>query len=502
MSKPEVVECEYSSQYRRIESSFIWNSPGKYIDGINKFLSYMRTDRNEPIIEKGGFKIAKRFGFSRNDFSLKDVRSFYSYEKLWDQFGNFFSDQKTNYDARLIHKCAQLAVNDLGILDDSLDLLDLNADMYKRIDPSKSAGLPTMSNKGDAFADSLARSISILNHGKYFTPAVATSRTQKNFKTRLAWAFSLDQILIEHMIYGPIFDNLRFDHPLMSKSASSITAQKIYSAEIKYRYNIGVDYSQFDSRVPAGIIRIVFSKIKKLFKRSGKSQTYLNKLDKVFDLIIDGFINTNILMPNGKIYQKHRGIPSGSQLTSLIGSLCNLTMLKSYFVENNIYAKCYVLGDDSASFTDVKISLNHLSQYMSHKFGMIVNPDKCSVRKSGQGVEVLGYTYSKGFRFEPVRDTLAKLIFPESTRKTVNSYSYFLSNLVLSYAKTNQNIRDNLHKAIRKPFCSPSNMRPFGDPTDYVYNAKGNRGPDHIRNDKLAQYEKELGESVVIHSFS
>lgn len=502
MCKPEVVECEFSSQYRQFKSNYVWSAPKQYVEGINNYLKYLRTDRDNAIIESGGFKIAEKFGYSRQDFSLEDVRSFYSYKKLWEQFGNFQTDIKTNYDPKLLHAAAQIAVNELGIQDGSLELDALDVSLYTKIDPGKNAGLPSLENKGDQFGYALSRAISIIYHGKHFTPAVATVRTQRKHKTRLAWAMPLDQVLIEHTIYGPIMENLSFNHPLLSRNSSSIIAQKIYSSEIRYKYNVGIDYSQFDARVPSGVIRVIFNKLKQLFNTNNKTDDYLFRFEKTFEKVIQGFIDTIILMPDGHLYQKHRGIPSGSQLTSLIGSLCNLTMLKYYFMSSKIHGRSLALGDDSASFINNKISLNHLSAFMSRVFGMIVNPSKCSFRNSGDGVEVLGYLYKRGFRQEDPRKTLAKLIFPETNRKTVHNYSYFLSNLVLEYSLTNVNLYENLHKAIRRPSTSPRNLRPYGSPKDYVTYAKSNRNLSKITKGSRSGYLKEIGESVVAHAFS
>lgn len=57
-----------------------------------------------------------------------------------------------------------------------------------------------------------------------------------------------------------------------------------------------------------------------------------------------------IVLPNGEIFQKHGGIPSGSGLTSLLGSLCNIIILDnilSSYDETNLGYKFIVYGDDS-----------------------------------------------------------------------------------------------------------------------------------------------------------
>jgi hypothetical protein len=52
------------------------------------------------------------------------------------------------------------------------------------------------------------------------------------------------------------------------------------------------------------------------------------KTKLLFDYIKDSFIHSCILLPSGRIVQKHTGIPSGSGLTSLIGSIANMLIIE------------------------------------------------------------------------------------------------------------------------------------------------------------------------------
>jgi hypothetical protein len=55
------------------------------------------------------------------------------------------------------------------------------------------------------------------------------------------------------------------------------------------------------------------------------------RMHRVFQFIKKYFINTKMMLPNGDIYQKADGLPSGSTFTSLIGSIVNMIVIDFLF---------------------------------------------------------------------------------------------------------------------------------------------------------------------------
>ena len=480
------------STLRSMASNYTWNCSSQFQPKIQDYLKHLNSPKTKPIIEKGGYKIAEKFGYSRDDFTDDDVRSYYDPEKLYDQLLNFGSEIKTSYDKGTMIRAVRQAVKQLGITKGSLRPLALDKDLSSHLKLEKNSGLPMLTSKGNAFYDSLYRAQSILELDKGFTPAIATYRTQRKRKTRLAWSMPLDQILVEHTIYQPIIDGLSISHPLLTKHSTSVLGSKLYSKDIEYKYNVGIDYSQFDSSVPSSLIYSIFGELEKLFGYGDDlEKDYLSRL---FAKIANGFIHTNIMMPDGKLYQKHRGIPSGSQLTSIIGSLANLSMLRYYAIVKNIKMESFVLGDDSATFTNSKIYLEDVSKFMFSTFGMKVSVEKSSIRT--KDVEVLGYVWVRGLRTEDVRKTLAKLIFPETSRKSVTHYSKFLSNLVLEYALTNKLMRNGLAQALRVQHLTLDAFSPRGDETDSLDSARKNRLVRYVHTISRAEH------NVIAHALS
>lgn len=150
---------------------------------------------------------------------------------------------------------------------------------------------------------------------------------------------------------------------------------------------LSLDFSKFDQTVPDWLIHQCFNIIRKFFEKK-----YYNELD----WIEYEFINTTIAIPGHGILQKHKGIPSGSNFTQIVGSMANFIMVTSYiastckersFSERVRYVErvlsggsgltIYAMGDDNLMFLDLKLTLEDLAAYVHRVFGVNVHPEKC-----------------------------------------------------------------------------------------------------------------------------
>lgn len=108
------------------------------------------------------------------------------------------------------------------------------------------------------------------------------------------------------------------------------------------------------------------------------------RLKKVFGWLRWNFINTKIMLPDGRMVRKDHGIPSGSYFTSLVGSLSN-AVICNYLM--NIMGmeikKQHYLGDDSLIFLHEKhfssFNYDEARELAAVHLGMILHPDKFSV---------------------------------------------------------------------------------------------------------------------------
>lgn len=114
---------------------------------------------------------------------------------------------------------------------------------------------------------------------------------------------------------------------------------------LPFQFVLEGDWSRFDQTVPSEYIHLAFSLIMQKF------EGLTDRDRRVFEYIEYNFIHSVYYLPDGGVIQKRCGIPSGSQWTSLIGSMVNrmvLTALCQKLVDQGavINYRIVVYGDD------------------------------------------------------------------------------------------------------------------------------------------------------------
>jgi len=192
----------------------------------------------------------------------------------------------------------------------------------------------------------------------------------------------------------------------------------IEEMKTRHRFIYSLDYSGFDSSIPAEMIDDAF----------GVARTYLD-LDKheksVWDRYVNDFIHSRLVSTlDGQITQKHRGIPSGSAFTSIIGSIVNLILAQYMWIRATGHGlatdQMFILGDDIliASNTQVKPAL--LARYAA-ELGFTVSTEKSSVRDGKlespdaytNQVHFLGHYWVHGLPRRPVKELVQRMVYPE-----------------------------------------------------------------------------------------
>jgi hypothetical protein len=184
--------------------------------------------------------------------------------------------------------------------------------------------------------------------------------------------------------------------------------------EFKARYKrvYCVDFSGFDSSIPASVLGDAFEVL--------KSYLHLNSEEKeLFYRLTNDFIHSRIVLPDGSMYQKHRGIPSGSPFTSIIGSICNLLVLNYMWIKVTGVAltkdRVMVLGDDSVVAANANPSLRELAD-AAGDLGMQVDLKDSSIANGPERVVFLGHEWENGRPHRPVRDVVIRSVFEENHR--------------------------------------------------------------------------------------
>jgi len=173
-----------------------------------------------------------------------------------------------------------------------------------------------------------------------------------------------------------------------------------------------LDFSGFDSSVPAFLIGDAFEILRTHLELDAEETD-------LFYRLTNDFIHSRIVLPDASMYQKHRGIPSGSPFTSLIGSICNLLILNYIWIKLTGVAlkedRVLVLGDDSVVASNSNVSLDDIAQ-VATELGMEVSVSKSKVATRKDRVEFLGHEWVNGRPHRPKREIAIRLVFEEKHR--------------------------------------------------------------------------------------
>lgn len=222
--------------------------------------------------------------------------------------------------------------------------------------------------------------------GVMYTPA------STKFKDRFIWGEDGGSVTVEAQHARPVihhcvthwYNYAGGDDP----DEDRLKIRKAWNLGMKYWTSI--DFSKFDQTIPAWLIEDCFSIIKKFYDKSEWLE---------IDWECWNFIHSNVITPGGTVYHVDKGIPSGSNYTQIIGSMCNFLMVCTYlaskcggsFQEKFDYVReelsstvdptdpnltLFCMGDDDLFFTRHEIDVKALSEYVGSLFGVKIHPDK------------------------------------------------------------------------------------------------------------------------------
>jgi len=149
---------------------------------------------------------------------------------------------------------------------------------------------------------------------------------------------------------------------------------------------LGTDWNSFDASIPAWLIRDAFAILYNCFDMSKYqvrgAPTDPDTLPRLWKQIVRYFINTPIKMPDGRVFVKSRGVPSGSYFTSLVNSVCNCIVMHYLLLRSKVaYSQraFWVLGDDSLIAFKGNLVVNDLAAIALSGFGMMLNGEKSEI---------------------------------------------------------------------------------------------------------------------------
>jgi len=246
-------------------------------------------------------------------------------------------------------------------------------------------------------------------------------------KIRHVFGQAFHYILIEGLSLQPLLQMfMSIDSPYFIGLDPRKAVPDLIERFVTYQGDmLSLDWSSFDQTVEHWEIEDVFNLLESILDFPNPESRSAFHFSKVF------FINRKIASPDGNLYFKHRGVPSGSYFTNLVDTFVNYRRVQYLFhrlfnyILPSYMIKC--LGDDSILNIPRSLHFNPyqfapiLAEYVSI---WLLSIDKCSFGQGGDTVDFLQRTLWIGDQSRD-RERVDRLaMFPEYpvTDKQISAY--------------------------------------------------------------------------------
>ena len=280
------------------------------------------------IIEKGVLSSLEAQGFSFDVF--KHNRSESKPEALFDGLAKYWKKRSFNPNRQALKVASAMAFKVFGCQGQKLEPLPLDERLISTIKTGKSSGAPEFVKKGEAFLKDLTRAKRVLKErGRkpYCVPWRRTQPGKDGPKVRLVWGYPQAVTLMEARFARPLIDRFVSQPSVMAfgLSDAGLGARLIPISNMGSR--LSLDFSGFDSSIHDELISIAFSVMATHFRELNEEER------RCWQFIRGYFTNTPIAMPDGQLYVKRRGVPSGSYFTQIVDSIVNFLVVQYAFLQ-------------------------------------------------------------------------------------------------------------------------------------------------------------------------
>jgi len=252
----------------------------------------------------------------------------------------------------------------------------------------------------------------------------------ENLKTRAVWVYPFEISILEGKWALPYYSHLEQNVPEVHFGEGSMQnlAKHLMSGIANHdnAVEVTLDWSGFDTSVPNFLIDdafdIIFSSFDEEYTNHHGVDIYgghhmASKNLEIQKFIRNYFKYTKIMLPDGSIYAKSHGIPSGSFFTQAVGTIVNYIAtltLNIYFGWNG--KRFRFLGDDSSFLVPngrSKLDPEQIKKAAWEAFGLSLKTEKLRITHHQQQRKFLGYQ-CEGYRFIRPTDEWFKLVlYPE-----------------------------------------------------------------------------------------
>jgi hypothetical protein len=462
ISESELQTCLDSGSTKRLKS---------YQARIRKdCVQRIFDDRAVSVLLKYAFNPGKIEGELKYLKDLKDgegrlfCRSMGKYSDMQDQFSNFMKEDRPSfrwnrhYQTAVATVCARYAKAELKMREYSSD-----EDIYNSVtDWSTATGWTAIATGlrkkvdvlSDVFLTYSKREAEAKSVGTFGSPVVCGMRTQgsgaydehgvrtNTWKSKKRAVFMVDvyTIIAESKFGAPLNDWLKqYSYTAIGKDDKWI--QRWCNQQRDRGWNfISLDYSKYDSTIPAWLIHSAFDVIRSAFSEYDST---------LLSVIEEDFINKNIVTGEGVIYAKH-GNPSGSRLTAIINGICNEIMTETWMSALKHRGVCNIMGDDNLIFLPERVDdalVSSISSYITHNFGVKVNAEKSNSGSWMQDPEYLSRYWGRTGPYRNIGEVISLIAYPEKFRPynrkdIVLTPEMILYSYVLAYRRTMDELID------------------------------------------------------------
>lgn len=361
-----------------------------------------------------------------------DNKSVYDPDKLWASLAKYVSKEELHYNKSVAKRAWDLTFKAFGAKGETLEPLNDVEAFRSALKQDKSAGAPHFGKKIDSFESDYRRHQRIVEGVTAPPPCVAYHRVQHGIegpKVRLVWGYPASMTIAESRFARPLIDHYLRSYTCMAFGLHKhhVAARLVPISNSGLRYSL--DFSGFDTSIRAEFIGKAFQILKTFFPENEENEKY-------WSVITRYFIHTPIIMPDGYVYQKHGGVPSGSFFTQMIDSIVNYFAIQYMSLRISEQPvedrKLLVLGDDSVFGWNKLVSLDQIQDVMS-EIGLKINVLKSLVSRENELIEFLGHSWNRGLMDRSPEEIAKRMAFPEVYSKLTDPHLRMATRM-LSYS--------------------------------------------------------------------
>lgn len=362
------------------------------------------------IVEYHVLRALKEQGFNLSpEF---DNKSEYDPSSLYVALAKYGEKPRLLADAYALQEAKKVTMRVFGGTG-KLEPIGEDEELIKAVKLEKASGAPEFVSKGEALERDIMRMRKIEQGKKAPEPCISYHRVQhgrerQGPKTRLVWGYPLSMTLLEAQYARPLIDWFLAERTPMAFGLHrhELAARLVRIENSSLRYCL--DFSSYDASLHPSLISFAFQVLKTHFRMVD---------DKAWESIVHYFIHTRIILPDGMVYQKHQGVPSGSYFTQLVDSICNFLILQyvSFRLDGQPIQqdKVLVLGDDSIFGMATYHPLVLIAKVVG-ELGVKMNAIKSVLaKKTSELSEFLGHVWFRGVVNRDAREIAQRMAFPE-----------------------------------------------------------------------------------------